>query len=115
MAINFEAANMAGYNNPEVQVFPVTVQMGSGGVLKVVGAPSYSTITNIIKSGYMPTLFVTLPTGDKAVLPLTAINHEGIYIFSAAMPTSTAANSEQLLSIMYGATFESPIFEAIEI
>ena len=115
MAINFEAANMAGYNNPKVQVFPVTVQMESNGFLKVIGAPSYSTSTNIIKSGYMPTLFATLPTGDKAVLPLTGINYEGIYIFSAAMTTSTAANSEKLLSIMYGETFESPIFEAIDL
>ena len=114
MAINFAAANMAGYNNPEVQVFPVTVQSVSNGI-KVFGAPSYSTITNIIKSGYMPTLFATLPTGDKAVLPLTAINHTGTYIFSAAIRTSTAANSEQLLSILYGENFDSPVFEAIEI
>ena len=111
MAINFEAANMAGYNNPQMQVFPVTVELaGSQGVI-VVGAPSYSTFTNIIKSGYMPTLFVTLPTGDRAVLPLTAINNNEVYIFSAAMKTSTAANSEKLISILYGKTFDSPKFE----
>ena len=114
MAINFEAANMAGYNNPRVQVFPVTVELGSQGFI-VVGAPSYSTFTNIIKSGYMPTLFATLPTGDRAVLPLTAINYEGVYIFSAAMKTSTAANSEKLISILYGEPFDSPNFYAEDI
>ena len=114
MSINFEAANMAGYNNPKIEVFPVTVQIGSNGPI-VVGAPSYSTITNIIKSGYIPTLFANLPTGDRAVLPLVAINHEGIYIFSAAMNTSTSANSEQLISILYGENFERPSFMATEI
>ena len=114
MAINFEAANMAGYNNPQVQVFPVTVQIGSKGLI-VVGAPSYSTFTNIIKSGYMPTLFATLPTGDRAVLPLTGINNEGVYIFSAAMKTSTAANSEKLISILYGEPYDGPKFETKDI
>ena len=112
MSINFEAANMAGYNNPQTQVFPVTVQSaGSQGII-VVGAPSYSTFTNIIKSGYLPTLFATLPTGDRAVLPLTAINNEGVYIFSAAMKTTTAANTEKLISILYGESFDAPKFEA---
>lgn len=116
MAINFEAANMAGYNTPQVQVFPVTVEVaGSQGIITVVGAPSYSTFTNIIKSGYMPTLFATLPTGDKAVLPLTAINNEGIYIFSAAIKTSAAANTEMLISILYGESFDAPIFYSIDI
>ena len=110
MAINFEAANMAGYNNPQVQMIPVTVEVTGGNQIIVVGAPSYSTFTNIIKSGYMPTLFVTLPTGDRAVLPLTAINNEGIFIFSAAMRTSTAANTEKLLSILYGEAFNAPTF-----
>ena len=31
MAINFEAANMAGYNNPEMYIFPVTVTAGGQG------------------------------------------------------------------------------------
>ena len=109
MAINFEAANMAGYNNPQVQVFPVTVNVG-GPEIAVVGAPSYSTITNIIKSGYIPVLFAALTTGDRAVLPLTAINNEGHYIFSATGPTSTGSNSEQLISIMFGENVEQPIF-----
>ena len=112
MAINFEAANMAGYNNPEVRVFPVTVQMGSNGLI-VVGAPSYSTITNIIKSGYLPSLYVTLPTGDNAILPLTAIDKEEVYQFSAAIYTAPTApqNSKSLISIIYGSTFEHPLLK----
>ena len=104
MAINFAAADMAGYNNPEVHVFPVAVKM-DGQNFVVDSALNYSTISNIIKSGYMPYLFVTLPTGDRAVLPLVAINYEGIYIFSIATYTSTSPSSKQLISIMYGSTF----------
>ena len=111
MAINFEAANMAGYNNPMVQVFPVTVQMGSSGV-NVVGAPSYSTITNVIKSGYVPTLFANLPTGDHALLPLSAINKDGHYIFSAAMHTTDSPDVRRLISILCGEHFDSPHFMA---
>ena len=112
MAINFEAANMAGYNNPRVQVFPVTTKIAGSGVT-VVGAPSYSAITNVVKSGCMPVLFVTLPTGDVAVLPIAAINHEAEYIFSAAASTSTAPNSEQLISIIFGEHFERPTIKFV--
>ena len=111
MDINFEAANMAGYNNPRVQVFPVTTTIVSNGI-RVTDAPSYSAITSIVKSGCMPVLFVTLPTGDKAVLPIAAINHEGEYIFSAAASTATAPNSEQLISIIFGENFEHPFFKS---
>lgn len=114
MSINFEAANMAGYNNPEMYIFPVTVTAGGAGI-EVVGAPSYSTLTNIIKSGYIPVLFASLPTGDRAVLPLTAITNEEQYIFSIATATSTTPNSEQLISIIFGAAFEHPIFLTSEI
>ena len=62
MAINFEAANMAGYNNPKVYIFPVTVKM-NGNTTVVDDAPNYSTLTNIIKSGYLPSLYALLPTG----------------------------------------------------
>ena len=112
MSINFEAANMAGYNNPPVQVLKVTTKVAGGGI-NVDNAPSYSAITNIVKSGCMPVLFVALPTGDKAVLPFAAITHEGEYIFSAAASTSTAPNSEQLISIIFGENFERPAIKFV--
>ena len=114
MAINFEAANMAGYNNPSVQVLPVTTALSDKGV-QVVDAPSYSAITNILKSGCMPVLFAALPTGDKAILPIAGINHEGLYIFSSAASTSNAPNSEILISIIFGENFERPRFMSAEI
>ena len=111
MAINFEAANMAGYNNPKACVFPVAVKM-NGTNLVVDGTLNYSAITNIIKSGYMPSLFVTLPSGDTAVLQLSAINAEGHYIFSAAMHTTDSPDVRKLISILYGEHFDAPHFFA---
>lgn len=110
MSINFAAANMAGYNNPELHVFPVTVKM-EGQNAVVDSALNYSTISNIIKSGCLPYLFVTLPTGDSVVLPLVAINSAGIYLFSTATYTTTSPSSKQLISIMYDSKF-APMFLA---
>ena len=98
MAINFEAANMAGYNNPEIYIFPVTVKI-EGGASVVYGAPSYSTITNILKSGYIPFMFVTAPTG-LSLLPLAAFQPDGLYQFSAAMFTGDSGETKMLLSII---------------
>lgn len=112
MAINFEAANMAGYNNPKVYMVPVTLK-AVGGNIVVDDNPNYSTLNNIIKSGYLPYLYATLPTGDKAILPLTAIDKEGVYQFSAAIYTApTAAQaSMSLFAIIYGSTFDRPLLK----
>ena len=37
MAINFEAANMAGYNNPKIEVFKATIDIEN---IKIIEAPS---------------------------------------------------------------------------
>lgn len=113
MAINFEAANMAGYNNPKVYMLTVTVKM-DGNLFVVDDIPNYSTLTNIIKSGYLPSLYAMLPTGDNAILPLTAISNEGVYQFSAAIYTAPTAaqNSKSLISIIYGSTFDHPLFKS---
>lgn len=113
MSINFEAANMAGYNNPEMLVFPVTVQVDGG--LSVVGAPSYSAITNVIKSGYIPAIFANLPTGDRALLPLSVITNEGQYIFSASMHTAYSRDARQLISMVFGENLDAPHFLFSEI
>ena len=32
MAINFEAANMAGYNNPKIEVFKAIIDFGTNAI-----------------------------------------------------------------------------------
>ena len=51
MAINFEAANMAGYNNPKIEVFTATMDLNSN---KITVAPKKSEIYNSLKRGCIP-------------------------------------------------------------
>ena len=56
MAINFAAANMAGYNNPEIEI--VTLKLGADS--KPVGTiPTYETIHDIFRRGAIPFLAIT--------------------------------------------------------
>lgn len=114
MAINFEAANMAGYNNPRIHIFPVTIKITGSSWSVGDDAPNYSTLTNIIKSGYQPFLSVTLPTGDKVILPLACIGNNGLYQFCAAMYTSENPISMTLFSLMYESNSE-PRFLSVQI
>ena len=56
MAINFEAANMAGYNNPKIEVFTVVTNDGN----IITSAPTKTEIYNSITRGSIP--FVLLNT-----------------------------------------------------
>ena len=98
MGINFAAANMAGFNNPEAQVFRVDVNATG---TKVLHAPPVATLDNIIKSGFLPVLYVTLGnTGNSVIAPLTAINSEGNYLFSCVFQISTTP-TPVMLSLIY--------------
>ena len=56
MAINFAAANMAGYNNPQIEI--VTLKLGPDG--KPAGTiPTYETIHDIFRRGAIPFLAFT--------------------------------------------------------
>ena len=98
MAINFEAANMAGYNNPKIEVFKVALDATG---TKVNEAPSFATISNTLKSGFLPVLYATLATtGNSVAVPFTAINSEGNYLFSCVFQVSTTP-APVMISIMY--------------
>ena len=81
MAINFEAANMAGYNNPKMEVFK-TVLNPETSVL--VSYPKKSVIVGCLNRGSVPFLILTTPEGGLAQL-LTLYNCadvEGEYTIS---------------------------------
>ena len=70
MAINFEAANMAGYNNPKIEVFPAALT--DEGELR--DAPPASIIVDCINRGSIP--FLSLTTADRVqtnIFTLTGI------------------------------------------
>ena len=108
MAINFAAADMAGYNNPKIYMFPVTIKLGGGSPV-VDGAPSYSTLTNIIKSGYIPVIFAAAPAGGL-LLPLTAILTDGSCQFSAPVYPTPGNDSKVLFAVVISNAGADPIF-----
>ena len=59
MAINFEAANMAGYNNPKIEVFKAVVN----DVNIVTSAPTKTEIYNSITRGNIPFMLLGTPAG----------------------------------------------------
>lgn len=99
MSINFAAANMAGYNNPEVYMLRVTVNFATGNVLET---PSFTTISNILKSGFLPVLYVNFEDiGNSLIVPFTSINSNGDYEFSCALSTTVVTPSPVLFYIAY--------------
>ena len=79
MAINFEAANMAGYNNPKIVVLNAEVSAPS----TVTSAPKLSDINNIFKSGFIPVISARDQTaGGSFVLWPAGITDGGDYEFS---------------------------------
>ena len=55
MAINFAAANMAGYNNPNIEVLPLVTDGGN----TIIDYPDYGKILKILRSGRVPILHIT--------------------------------------------------------
>ena len=90
MAINFAAANMDGYNNPEVYMLRVSLNAESGEFLR---APSVSDINNIVKSGFMPVVCLT-GGGNTFVIPLASISADGDYVLAAFMVQTTALSHQ---------------------
>lgn len=56
MAINFEAANMAGYNNPRIEVFKA---VGDPKTNTLISAPSKSNIRRCLTRGSVPAIMLT--------------------------------------------------------
>ena len=65
MAINFAAANMAGYNNPQIEVFTV-IPTEDGTSLEQY--PDESIILNCINRGSLPVIMLRLTTAGYLLL-----------------------------------------------
>ena len=104
MAINFEAANMAGYNNPKIEVFEVT--MGESGVEQF---PRKSVILDCINRGSVPFILITNGSSyDPAyLLPLSFIDTDINAIYFCGVNNSDATIL-QVISICYTSDESSP-------
>lgn len=109
MSINFEAANMAGYNNPKIEVFRATVA-ASG--TKLAQYPEKAAIIAAINRGSIPVIHVTRPGVDGGfVLPLcfwTSIAGEDVITFSVGV------RSVGEYAILYPPDSGTPTFTADE-
>ena len=65
MAINFEAANMAGYNNTKIEVFKATVDIEN---IKIIDAPHKAEIIRCLQRGSIPAIMSTTPDGTESNL-----------------------------------------------
>ena len=61
MAINFEAANMEGYNNPKIEVFKAVVNPDND---TIISAPSKAEIKSCLNRGAIPLMLLTYPDGS---------------------------------------------------
>ena len=66
MAINFAAANMAGYNNPKIEVFEAILSASGAGLDRY---PAKSVILNCISRGSIPVIILRVETAGY-LLPL---------------------------------------------
>ena len=101
MAINFEAANMAGYNNPKIEVFKATLNQQD----ELVQYPRKTDILNCINRGSLPFILVFMPNGNAFIpLPLyLVVEDEGTAIQFCS--TSKAAGE---YSVLYPGTSDTP-------
>ena len=92
MAINFEAANMAGYNNPRIEVFTAHANEN----LEIDSAPTKSDILQCLNRGCVPFIYLT-------------INDEGLsqhFLFAFVAEREMAGNSTLsfTVTVSYGET-----------
>lgn len=65
MAINFAAANMAGYNNPQIEVFKATIELATN---KFIDAPSKTEIIRCLSRGSIPAILSAATDGSDTLL-----------------------------------------------
>ena len=109
MAINFEAANMAGYNNPKIEVFKVIYPLESS---TLIDFPRKSVILNCMKRGAIPVLMVTdTDRTEIYILYLSTLGSSAgekylIAFSSCAKPTS--ADPPVIVTVTYDLGSETP-------
>ena len=97
MSINFEAANMVGYNNPKIEVFKAVVNPDND---TIISAPSKTKIKSCLNRGAIPLMLLTYPDGSSVyVLWISFVGSgadgETIHFNTGAVAVIYSPNSEQ--------------------
>lgn len=72
MAINFEAANMAGYNNPKIEVFKAATAPNTD---TLISAPRKTEIIKCLTRGSIPAILLTYPYDGGAEAHLLYVDY----------------------------------------
>ena len=113
MAINFEAANMAGYNNPEIEI----VNLVTDNEGNVINPPTYEIISKILRRGVIPFLAVT----DASRIMYYALSlsycSSSLITFSCITQSSTTQGSmlAEFISVKFTPDSDSPIFTRMNV
>ena len=97
MAINFEAANMAGYNNQRSEVFKAAADPENN---TITSAPSKTEVVNCLSRGAIPLILISYPVGSTIfVLWIHSVMleeaGETIYFSNGSLVVSYSPDSEQ--------------------
>ena len=99
MAINFEAANMAGYNNPKIEVFKVIIDHTTH---IVSDAPNKQEIIRCLRRGSIPALMAISPDGSLAYfLWVSAFDYSEGEVIAFGDPS---------YQLVYPSNSEQPVF-----
>lgn len=106
MAINFEAANMAGYNNPKIEVFKAALAADGQTLAQY---PNKAAIIAAINRGSLPFILLKMTTGTGCVLPLhswtpTPVGDHIIFCVASSIAGEYV--------IQYGPDSEPPVFQS---
>ena len=99
MAINFEAANMAGYNNPKIEVFKAIIDLTTNAIIE---APSKTEVINCLSRGAIPAIMQTTPDRSEG-------NLLWVYTWVTENKDSTIMFGNIALTIAYIPGSESPV------
>ena len=101
MAINFAAANMAGYNNPELQVIPVTFDNETN-----IPDITYNDVVKLLSNNVVPTLLINAGDFGRILLYLSGLPlQEKIEFASLATAFSTISGTSKSSSFIWGLRF----------
>ena len=99
MAINFEAANMAGYNNPKIEVLKAIINYETNVITE---APSKTEIIRCLNRGSIPAIMCATPDGSE-------VNLLWVYVWTTGSEGDTIMFGSTALTIMYMPDSDSPM------
>lgn len=101
MAINFEAANMAGYNNPKIEVFKAAADLNTD---TLISAPRKTEIIKCLTRGTIPAILLTYTYDGGSEASLLYVD----YWIQEAEGDTLGFRSASSLVITYIPTSEQP-------